>query len=135
MSSDDKQHSATPRTDDRKPAPMWVTSWPDWYGIHGNVTVVPLEDYQQLERELAQAKESASVYAALAAHHVDTISALQGQETATPDYKSLYTELIMAVVHRWSGETRHQTALRYIQQADAGAREPPRSAGNESGAH
>jgi len=28
--------------------PRWITSWPDWYGIHGNVEVVPASDYDAL---------------------------------------------------------------------------------------
>lgn len=30
----------------------------------------------------------------------------------------LYNELIMGVARKWPGETRHQTALRYIQEAE-----------------
>ena len=32
-----------------KPVPQWVTSWPDWYGIHGNVSVVPAVDFHALQ--------------------------------------------------------------------------------------
>ena len=46
----------------------------------------------------------------------------------TPDYKALHTELIMAVVRRYPGETRHQTALRYIQQAEAPKHDDNRAA-------
>jgi hypothetical protein len=35
-----------------------------------------------------------------------------------PDYKSLYFELLFAVGHKHPGESRHQTALRYIRQAE-----------------
>lgn len=42
------------------PPPQWVTSWPNWHGIDGNVTVVPLEDYQQLRRDCV-ALQSGSV--------------------------------------------------------------------------
>lgn len=31
-----------------KKLPQWVTSWPEWFGIGGNVSVVPLEDYDAL---------------------------------------------------------------------------------------
>ena len=34
--------------------PKWVTSWPDWYGISDNVTVVPFEDYQRAATDLAR---------------------------------------------------------------------------------
>jgi len=33
-------------------------------------------------------------------------------------YESLYRELLMAVETKYTGESRHQTALRYIQQAE-----------------
>ena len=33
-----------------KPVPRWVTSWPDWYGVKGNVAVVPASDYDNLGR-------------------------------------------------------------------------------------
>jgi hypothetical protein len=33
-----------------------------------------------------------------------------------------YNELIMAVARKFPDQTRHQTALRYIQQAEAAAR-------------
>jgi len=32
---------------------------------------------------------------------------------------ALYNELLLAVCKKHPGETRHQTALRYIQQAEA----------------
>jgi hypothetical protein len=36
------------QNDIEKPVPRWITSWPDWYGIHGNVQVVPASDYDVL---------------------------------------------------------------------------------------
>ena len=36
------------------------------------------------------------------------------------DYKTLYHELVMSVARAYPGETLHQTALRYIQQAETG---------------
>lgn len=49
----------------------------------------------------------------------------QGKEAERPeseqpadDYKFLYMELLLAVGKKWPGETRHQTALRYIQRAE-----------------
>jgi hemerythrin-like domain-containing protein len=33
--------------------------------------------------------------------------------------KKNYNELIMTVERKWDGETRHETALRYIKQAEA----------------
>lgn len=34
--------------------------------------------------------------------------------------RGLYNELLFAVGRKYPGETRHQTALRYIQQAERG---------------
>lgn len=34
------------------------------------------------------------------------------------DYEKLYFELIYAVGTKWHDETRHETALRYIRQAE-----------------
>jgi hypothetical protein len=39
-----------------KKVPHWSTAWPPWYGIHGNVTVVPKEDYDFVQRDLATIK-------------------------------------------------------------------------------
>lgn len=36
------------------------------------------------------------------------------------DLRAKYDELIMAVGNKYPNETRHQTALRYIQQAERG---------------
>jgi len=41
--------------------------------------------------------------------------------TAPASDKGDYNELILAVSRKFPGETRHQTALRYIQQAESGA--------------
>jgi hypothetical protein len=40
---------------------------------------------------------------------------------STGELAKLYSQLIMAVVRKFPGESRHQTALRYIQQAEAAA--------------
>lgn len=34
-----------------KRPPKWSTSWPNWFGIHDNVTVVPESDYLALEKK------------------------------------------------------------------------------------
>jgi hypothetical protein len=41
-------------TDTPRRVPQWVTSWPEWFGIHDNVTVVPKEDYDSVVAELAR---------------------------------------------------------------------------------
>lgn len=40
--------------------------------------------------------------------------------------RAMYNELLYAVSHKYPGESRHETALRYIRQAERG--------GDESGA-
>lgn len=49
------------------------------------------------------------------------------------DYEKLYHELLFAVGNRYSGETRHHTALRYILNAERGnvRAEQERRSGNE----
>jgi hypothetical protein len=50
---------------------------------------------------------------------------IQDGQRALPLYtthqpvQSLYNELLLAVSNKYPGETRHQTALRYIQQAES----------------
>lgn len=39
------------------------------------------------------------------------------------DYEALYFDLLMAVGNKHQGETRHQTAKRYIEQAEQGSGE------------
>jgi len=34
------------------------------------------------------------------------------------EYKRLYEELLYAVESKWEGETRHETALRYIRNCE-----------------
>lgn len=41
-----------------------------------------------------------------------------------PDYKKLYHELIMNVGKKFSGESRHETALRYIKNFENNPHEP-----------
>jgi hypothetical protein len=43
----------------------------------------------------------------------------------------LYSELIMAVGRKYPGETRHQTALRYIRMAEIGDHREADKAGDE----
>ena len=48
----------------------------------------------------------------------DALAALEAGKEADPDYKALYHELLFAVGNIYEGETRHQTALRYIRQRE-----------------
>lgn len=44
-----------------------------------------------------------------------------GGKVLEQDYKHLYHELLYAVASKWPDETRHQTALRYIMNAERGS--------------
>lgn len=50
-------------------------------------------------------------------NHANTWQAFQGQQPADVDEK--YAELIYAVANKYPGESRHETALRYIRQAES----------------
>lgn len=57
----------------------------------------------------------------LAIRHIKLVPAEQvDAKDAGQDYKARYEELLYAVGEKWPGESRHETALKYIQQA-AGA--------------
>jgi hypothetical protein len=43
------------------------------------------------------------------------------------EIENKYQELIMAVGNKYPGETRHQTALRYIKNAEVGENRPSKS--------
>jgi hypothetical protein len=45
-------------------------------------------------------------------------------KTACPKLQKKYNELIMAVGNKYPNETRHETALRYIQQAERTNNQP-----------
>lgn len=45
-------------------------------------------------------------------------AAQKGEEAEAPDYKALYHELLYQVGIKHPGETRHQTALRYLKNAE-----------------
>lgn len=51
------------------------------------------------------------------------ISSYCRERAAHAETKKQYMELIMAVARKFDGETRHQTALRYINHAEDLARE------------
>ena len=44
----------------------------------------------------------------------------ESAESRLREAQAQYDELIYAVAQKWPGETRHQTALRYIQNAERG---------------
>ena len=87
------------------PCKHWVTFEP------GKVTPVvmtgdgrcPICRIEELERELAQLRAE-----------------LEQAESRLREAQAQYDELIYAVAQKWPGETRHQTALRYIQNAERG---------------
>lgn len=51
---------------------------------------------------------------------MDEAAAMLAGEPTAQDYQALYHELLLAVGNKWPNETRHQTALRHIQQAERG---------------
>lgn len=50
-----------------------------------------------------------------------TMYAAPTPPTVTPSREEAYQELIYAVARKFPNETRHQTALRYIMQAERGS--------------
>lgn len=50
------------------------------------------------------------------------------------ELRGKYNELIFAVVNKYPNESRHETALRYIRQADRGDSDQPTTAEGESNA-
>lgn len=44
--------------------------------------------------------------------------AMKQGEASPPDYQALYFELLYAVGNKYPGESRHDTALRYIRKAE-----------------
>lgn len=50
------------------------------------------------------------------------------QEPVAGDVQAKYNELIYAVGMKWPGESRHETALRYIRQRETKNRDVPSTA-------
>ncbi len=65
------------------------------------------------------------------------VSCLGSHGSPEPDglfkIKELYEELIMAVASKYQGETRHETALKYINQAEEGRSRPAKQEKDEAG--
>ena len=51
---------------------------------------------------------------------------------AARNFEKAYHELIFAVGNKHKGETRHETALRYIREAETGSTEPAQEANHDS---
>ena len=69
-------------------------------------------------------QQAAEVLAGLAAVAIRGVTDARIAEAQTDAaelarLRGLYEELLFAVGNKYPGETRHQTALRYIQQAEA----------------
>ena len=71
--------------------------------------VVPADYARSLARQLRDAHEALDV----------ATNAQEDAERQLRDAREQYGELIMAVGTKWAGETRHQTALRYIRQRES----------------
>ena len=65
--------------------PQWVTSWPEWFGIEGNVTVVPLSDYEVKERELATEVREKLLWCQAAHDLKKELAATEAECAAQPD--------------------------------------------------
>ena len=90
-----------------------------------------LNDRDALQAKLVQAREvveaarrlmtnlhTGKVEGMLTDELYAALAALEAGKEADPDYKALYHELLFAVGNIYEGETRHQTALRYIRQRE-----------------
>jgi hypothetical protein len=69
-------------------------------------------------------QQAAEVLAGLIAATVQATAQIRVAEAQTDTaelarLRALYEQLLYAVGNKYPGETRHQTALRYIQQAEA----------------
>jgi len=73
------------------------------------------DSVRQNESERMREQDADSVSVKLVLDQMREIASLKQQLAAR---QTLYHELLMAVESKWPGETRHQTALRYIRQAE-----------------
>jgi hypothetical protein len=64
------------------------------------------------------AKEIISLRQQLTKPEDDTISVSKGEWEAMLETKKNYSDLIMSVERKFTNETRHDTALKYIKQAE-----------------
>jgi len=64
---------SSPDTSNRHNPPQWVTSWPEWFGLGPitNVTVVPKDDYDALQRDLGTAYASLAETTRIANEEMD----------------------------------------------------------------
>lgn len=93
----------------------------------GDGVVVPREKFMAGNTALADARQWAEEqFEFLGAEHSSPAP------VAAEDYKALHTELIMQVSMKHPGETRHQTALRYLQNAEKSSDQCSAARANES---
>ena len=70
-----------------KPVPRWVTSWPDWFGIVGNIEIVPSSDYDALAERLDKA-EALLMRVSMRFHEIEA-----GGGTLTDEEDNIWSEL------------------------------------------
>jgi len=96
-------------------------------GVHQSDLCRERTDHAETRKERdtwhsrAEAFKQAAELAELGAKKAE--AALTNERTANAETRKQYMELIMAVARKFDGETRHQTALRYIKHAEDRARE------------
>src|SRR5690349_13637758 len=85
---------------------------PNYEGLHPDVA----RTIEQFFHDKSGSQRNGVARVARLAASLGTTSS---ETASTEDYKALYMELLYAVARKWPGETRHQTALRYIQRAES----------------
>ncbi len=78
-----------------------------------------LNDFENAAMSLGGAVATGSAYSVRDRLRVERAAAKAALLAAIEQRESQYNELIMAVARKFPGETRHQTALRYIQNAES----------------
>ena len=85
------------------------------------------ERAERAEAELAKAREMIDYSAFVKPPSKEMLDQIYqvaddaGEKVLVHDYKALYHELLYAVASKWPDETCHQTALRYIMNAERGS--------------
>ena len=88
------------------------------HSTKGEGMTVSLGSERIADHELTAALRNAAP--ALIEERAQLRTELERAESRLREAQAQYDELIYAVAQKWPGETRHQTALRYIQNAERG---------------
>lgn len=87
---------------------------------------VSKSDYDALAQELKEVTRRLSLYGAQADDENDRLQA------ENEKLQEKYSDLIMCVAQKFPDETRHETAKRYIQQAESHDNEPEQALSTRS---